>query len=50
MNGKKKYKVKTPWPTKAQTRGGRNWVPHPNRKGWEIDVMTMEERKAKRKK
>jgi hypothetical protein len=46
-NDKKK---KTPWPTKAQTRGNRRWVPNPKRKGWEINVMTMDERKIKRKK
>lgn len=42
-----KKKSKTPWPVKSQVRGGKNWVPHPNKKGWEIDVMTMNERKIK---
>lgn len=47
---KPKPKSKTPWPIKSQTgRGGklRSWVPHPKKPGWEINVMTMDERKMK---
>ena len=43
-------KKKTPWPTKGQVRGNKRWVPHPKRRGWEINVMTMDERKIKGKK
>ena len=45
-------KKKRPWPTKAQTgKGGKlkNWVPHPQKEGWEIDIFDMSERKIKRK-
>ncbi len=42
-----KGKNKTPWPTKSHTRGGKMWVPHPSKKGWEINVMDMTERKGK---
>jgi len=43
-------KKKTPWPAKGQVRGNKRWVPHPKRRGWEINVMTMDERKIKGKK
>jgi len=42
-------KAKNPWPTKGQTRTGKMWVPHPNKKGWEINVMDMSERRSKAK-
>jgi len=46
-NGKRKAKT---WPRRAQTRNGKMWVPHPSRKGWEINVMDMNERKVKGRK
>lgn len=42
-NGKRKSKT---WPTKAHVRGGKGWVPHPNKPGYEINVMDMSIRKA----
>lgn len=44
---KRKKKI-NPWPTKGMTRGGRVWVPHPSKDGWEINVMDMTERKIKK--
>ena len=45
-NDKKK---KRPWPVISQVRE-TTWVPHPNKPGWEINVLDMNERKAKPKK
>ena len=42
-------KYKNPWPTRAQVRGGKAWVPHPKKKGYEVNVMTGDERKIKPK-
>ena len=52
MPNQKRKRV-NPWPKRSQIgRGGKvkGWQPHPTRKGWEINIMTMDERKAKKKK